>query len=174
MFDGIKTSLRSVRREKPAIESRCVSLSVSFLRCSVMPSLHKFVCFRIQWTFRTLTQRNIMAAVPKKIADRLVAGIKHFQPILSAAEARESKRKTSRMRSNISRSCIVIACLLFYSALPAEAKNVRHSRSEVAGKISSINQRSGQAKTHKATKHKAAKHTVTKHKRHHGSTTALK
>ena len=27
--------------------------------------------------------------VPKKVADRLVAGIKHYQPILNAAKARD-------------------------------------------------------------------------------------
>lgn len=30
-----------------------------------------------------------MAAVPKKVAERLVAGIKRYQPILSAAKARD-------------------------------------------------------------------------------------
>ena len=28
-------------------------------------------------------------AVPKKVADRLVAGIKHYQPILNAAKTRD-------------------------------------------------------------------------------------
>jgi hypothetical protein len=30
-----------------------------------------------------------MAAVPKKVAERLVAGIKRYQPILAAAKARD-------------------------------------------------------------------------------------
>ena len=30
-----------------------------------------------------------MASVPNKVANRLVAGIKHFQPILAAAKARD-------------------------------------------------------------------------------------
>src|SRR5579862_8047689 len=35
--------------------------------------------------------RNInMASIPNKITDRLVAGIKRFQPILSAAKARDA------------------------------------------------------------------------------------
>ena len=42
-----------------------------------------------QLHFYPSTQRHKMATVPKKVAERLVAGIKRFQPILTAAKARD-------------------------------------------------------------------------------------
>jgi hypothetical protein len=36
-------------------------------------------------------------AIPKKIADRLSAGLKHFQPIVSAAKARDANESDTSM-----------------------------------------------------------------------------
>src|SRR3712207_1576812 len=42
-------------------------------------------------------RRSIMAAVPKRVAERLAAGLKRYQPILDAARARDVNESDTSM-----------------------------------------------------------------------------